>query len=268
MRVLALPNQDGWKRKLIEMNIPNHYIDSLIPILNISSNFYRSILLTGSWAIGESNKNSDFDILILVENMKKKNEVEDHLKRIYPSERKDIPYVDIKILAKTEITDGLDDYDCFIMWLQLKIGVILIGENPEGWLIFGLDQAKRIASKMLDNLNNSFAWLESEARFTGAALKIMDALKTFYFIERYLLLGGEHEYSKNEFIREMFDNCYQLVAKTYHNARFRTRGKKGIRVYSKLDRNFSSKDYNELLSRAPLIIKYMERIYHQLGLIP
>ncbi len=259
--------ESDWRSTLGTIGIPDYMIECLGPVFNRLRPLSRSVILTGSWAIGENTRLSDLDLLVIVQDMTKKEKVEDLLALFKWPSRERRRSVDIKVVAETEIPDRTNEHDYFATWLRLKVGITLLGTNACDLLVLKPPHGKRIAEGLLDDINQSFAWLESGIRFTGTAITIMNVLKTFYFIERYLLLNGKHPQTKNALIEDMLGDSYNLLVRIYYDLGNNLFKSTRIRVSAKREKQYSNQDYAKLLDRTSHIMEYMERIYRQLTII-
>jgi predicted nucleotidyltransferase len=225
------------------------------------------ILVTGSLASGEWTVRSDIDIVLIAEKEVDRHEVENKLIASRWPTKGYRPIVDVRVISKEALIKGLDDNEHFRVWMEFKMGMPIYGDNLSCQLKLQPGQIKRIAGRLIEDLNESFSWLESGVRFSGAALKIVNALKTFYYIERHVLQGGTHSKSKESLLRELLGESYKVTISCYYKITTMYSGKKRFQLPTKIDKEYSKYEYELLLSRSTIINEYVNHVYSQIGIL-
>jgi predicted nucleotidyltransferase len=248
--------------QLRRLGVSNELSKLLTSFLTKLSESVCCILLTGSLVSGERTVGSDIDIVLINETKADRHEVEDVVSACRWPINGHRQVVDIKVVSKEELLSGLDDYEHFRTWIEFKMGMLIYGDSIPTQIELQSGQIKRIAERLIEDLNESFSWLESGLQFSGAALKIVNALKTFYYIERYVLQGGTHTNSKEMHLRELLGESYEVTTSCYYKIATKYSGKKRFQLPSKIDKKYSLYEYRLLLSRSASINDYINHVYN------
>ncbi len=121
---------------------------------------------------------------------------------------------------------------------------------------------------LLSGLDETSAILEDDTRFLAACVKLVNVLKSFYFLERCLILDGVHPQKKGEIHRYFFGSLYDTVYEAYYEATGRAvvHTQFGIKTTfrAKNDERYSKEDYCQLSASCRSIGNYTQDIYRTL----
>ncbi len=205
-----------WKNKLRSFHVPPHMIDQLDHTISNILETCSTMILTGSWATGQGNPESDLDILLCVEDVDTKFAVKSMLRSRKPKVRNNRRIIDIKVLVLSEISNLQDPIERFSLLLQLKNCVCLWGIMPMKIPKFSMNDATLLIGIISDELNEGFSWLENNSRYTQAVIQITNSLKSLYYLNH--LFSGDTIQSKTKmlFLKDCFGESYPSVTRTYN----------------------------------------------------
>ena len=228
-----------------------------------------SILLTGSWATGDGRESSDLDLLIITSNQQNRKKIVDCLKSSLGTE-KGRPNVDVKVLTTSDISESKNNEYHFMLWLCLRNSICLYGIDYTSKYKLNHERVVQIAASQISQFEESYISLENQVRLSAIVIVIVNVIKMFYFVERYILSNGIHSKTKEDFLKIMLGDSYRDILKIYYHvigtgARDFKLGT-NVRVQDRTDRSYKPKLYHDISKIWGNIETYLKSIYHRLSI--
>jgi predicted nucleotidyltransferase len=265
----AIEERIGNLRDAGKQKIPiecSRFLDSLLTMKR--NQFIESIYLVGSWARGESTPSSDIDILIITEDQITKNELSKQIQRKLLSELRKL--IDVKILTSRELHEAYYSLYHFLIWVYFREGIVLFGKSMVNQYPIIWDLLRNVVSDTQTHLEESRLYLENKHRYSQACVVIWNSVNTFYFIDRYLLHRDQEHPNKQSAIQMRLKKMYRKIKGIYSDISMRINNDfplslGGVLRYpEKIDRKYSSQEYDILLQYHELIEGYGNKIYRNL----
>ena len=250
-------------QRAVELGLPHSYVSMIDKLLHAVGHHSISVVLCGSWADGTSSERSDIDLLFISDDINGRNVTGSVLKNMLSEIHK--PTFDCKTLSLEDLKRLSLGPQHFAIWLMLTKGVVLLGSKPRNMMNLDYERIRTLINDLLNRINDSIVWLDSNSRYTGVSLHVAYIARTLYFIDKYLLKNGHHSELKSEYIQRLLGDSYSSVERVYRDVAV-VQNKIGEmeskpRVQSRRDHKFSQEQYHELRD----VCVELEKIIHEIG---
>ncbi|MHA2025651.1 MAG: nucleotidyltransferase domain-containing protein [Candidatus Thorarchaeota archaeon] len=224
-----------------------------------------SIILVGSYAIGNAHENSDIDLIVLTKNQKDAELILTIQKELNKSESR--PVIDCKVYTELEFSSVKSGPENRFLWTCLSNGKVLFGEDITETVCLISQQVCESYWKHIQNMEDVCRNLDANVKYTGSCYFIYDALSTTYFVDRFILYPTEVHTNKEEFIKSFLGREFLRTRERYYwiaNQIETENSRKRLRIPKAVDRRFNSSDYKEMYEKAINIIEVLQDRYKEL----
>ncbi len=242
--------------------LPSGHKKVIVRVLQHIRQLCCKAYLVGSWTEGTGGNQSDIDLILVVENVQRLNQV-----KVILDEFRDVcydnrPLIDAKVFTEEQLRNALQSLDYFRLWSGLNSGMLLWGESIHPQL--RIDLVRKIMIRWLDLISEVSLKIDMYSEFEGACFVLYSALVEFYFIEKHLLHSSDSPITKEEIVSSHFSGLSNLVRREFYNVAGRITKQQGqIKISIKSKRHRPKNDFLDLSRAAKLIELYCDRIYRE-----
>ncbi|MHA1138153.1 MAG: nucleotidyltransferase domain-containing protein [Candidatus Thorarchaeota archaeon] len=263
--MVAQEKEEYWVEIVNNLGVQLDHISFLQEIITPKMTaLCASILLTGSWAAGDGRESSDLDLLIITTNQQNRTKIVGTLKSSLGTEKGRLN-VDVKVLTTSDILESKNNEYHFMIWLCLRNSICLYGVDYTSQYKLNHERVVQIAASQISQFEESYNLLENQTKLSAIIIVIVNTLKTFYFIDRYILSNGIHPENKEIFLKSMLGDSYRdVMKKYYHIIGTGVRDFKlstNVRILDRTDRNYKPKLYHDMFKIWKNFETYIQSIY-------
>lgn len=247
---------------------PEHVRSPLQKLFEIVKESCVSIMLTGSWIRGSAHRDSDIDLFFITKNdLKAKKRVKSIVAE-YGKQAGLIegyrPRLDCKVYTEHELMNLAHSNRNFYFFSCFSGGKTIYGRDMT-------QEIKLLPDKMLNNLKRQIEQIESVINLLNrgfmprmVCFHLFFALKTFYFVEQFLMGEESSVEARKKLYIKMFGSIWRYVKREAYKA-MREAGSNDfemhIKVKIRVGVKISEAKRKKLREAADKILKYGNEVY-------
>lgn len=232
--------------------------------VNSAADSAISIVLVGSYALGNAHEDSDIDLIVLTKHQKDAEVIQNIGKDLNRAESR--PVVDCKVYTESEFSGARTGLENRFLWTCLSNGKVLFGEDITKTIQLAPHCVSESYWQCVQSVNDACTHLGAGVQYTGSCFFLYDSLSTTYFVDRFIFRSVEDGLRKDDFIRSKLASEFSRARERYYwivSRKDHTKSQSSLRVPTSVDRRFKRSDYERMHEKAVGVLRLVQDKYRE-----
>jgi predicted nucleotidyltransferase len=234
--------------------------------LTVAGEHLVSVVLVGSHATGQAQKNSDIDLIVIAEDECATKVFREIVEGFDRSGLR--PLLDCKVYTEEEFGRAKSGHENRFLWTCLIDGKVVWGKDISKEVQLNPKLVSDSYWQHIRGVEEACSNLQSGVRYTSSAYHLYDALNTTYFVEKFILHSIEGNIHKEGFIRQKLGGEFVQARDRYywvmHHAGA-TRPSSRLQIPTAVDKKFKRSDYERMHDAARNVLELVHVKHKEIG---